>query len=70
MLKEVQEVKVGGRMQRIHVRPFAWSSRVPLGAGGEPQPLRLPNPPISPGPGGDAPGDSGTGGGRGGFPWI
>ena len=30
MLKEVQEVKVGGRMQRIHVRPFAWSSRVPL----------------------------------------
>ncbi|BDG21335.1 hypothetical protein [Thermus thermophilus] len=30
MLKEVQEVKVGGRMRRIHVRPFAWSSRVPL----------------------------------------
>ncbi|NHK40039.1 hypothetical protein FJR75_11320, partial [Thermus thermophilus] len=30
MLKEVQEVKVGGRTRRVHVRPFAWNSRVPL----------------------------------------
>jgi len=29
MLKEVQEVKVGGRTRRVYVRPFAWNLRVP-----------------------------------------
>jgi hypothetical protein len=30
MPKEVQEVKVGGRTQRIQVRPFAWNARMLL----------------------------------------
>ena len=30
MLKDVQEVKAVGRTRRVHVRPFAWNSRVPL----------------------------------------
>jgi hypothetical protein len=30
MLKEVREVKVGGRMQRVQVRPFAWNARMLL----------------------------------------
>jgi hypothetical protein len=30
MLKEVQEVKVGGRRQRVQVRPFAWNARMLL----------------------------------------
>ncbi|GAA5337391.1 MULTISPECIES: hypothetical protein [Thermus] len=29
MLKEVQEVKVGGRTRRVHVRPFAWNLHAP-----------------------------------------
>jgi hypothetical protein len=30
MLKEMQEVKVGGRTQRVQVRPFAWNARMLL----------------------------------------
>jgi len=30
MLKEVQEVKVGGRTRRVQVRPFAWNARMLL----------------------------------------
>jgi hypothetical protein len=30
MLKEVQEVKVGSRTQRVQVRPFAWNARMLL----------------------------------------
>jgi len=30
MPKEVQEVKVGGRTQRVQVRPFAWNARMLL----------------------------------------
>ncbi len=29
MLKEVQEVKVGGRTRRVYVRPFAWGLKNP-----------------------------------------
>jgi len=29
MLKEMQEVKVGGRTRRVYVRPFAWNLRAP-----------------------------------------
>ena len=29
MLKEVQEVKVGGRTRRVYVRPFAWNLHAP-----------------------------------------
>ncbi len=29
MLQEVQEVKVGGRTRRVHVRPFAWNLHAP-----------------------------------------
>jgi hypothetical protein len=29
MLKEMQEVKVGGRTQRVQVRPFAWGLQGP-----------------------------------------
>jgi len=30
MLKEVQEVRVGGRRRRVQVRPFAWNARMLL----------------------------------------
>jgi hypothetical protein len=30
MLKEVQEVRVGGRTRRVQVRPFAWNARMLL----------------------------------------
>ncbi|WP_197049826.1 hypothetical protein [Thermus scotoductus] len=29
VLKEVQEVRVGGRARRVHVRPFAWNLHAP-----------------------------------------
>jgi hypothetical protein len=29
MLKEVQEVRVGGRTRRVYVRPFAWNLHAP-----------------------------------------
>ncbi len=29
VIKEVQEVKVGGRTRRVHVRPFAWNLHAP-----------------------------------------
>jgi len=36
-LKEVQEVKIGGRTRRVHVKPFAWNLHAPTQVEGTPE---------------------------------